>query len=444
MLQASSPVKRPSSLESFVPLDMNTSPKHHTYSLGLMALALDLASYASLGNRKVVEVLKVVSKYLGIFDQLPCYNTIRNWVAKRSYYHLCQLHSSPGSSTTWAIIVDVSIRVGGQRLLLVLGVNLDEYGFDRPLTYGDVRVLSLGLRHEKSWSGAAIKSHLKEQVLPHYSIAYLVSDSGPNIKLAARELGISRIDDISHAFARILKRQYNKRSDFELFVKKCTHLRRYNTINPDSHLRPPQLRGTARFMNIAPLIKWAVGMLEVLDNKGATHYKGKAFTTRHRTKVEWLIELRDFVNQLQATLEMTDKISQRVKHHGLSLQTVAWAKINLENSSQKSLIEQSVYLEIIDYLDGELATVQQLKLPVVICSTDIIESFFGKYKESIPKVAMVSSHALRIVTYGKEIQNMAQVKKMMECTNLEQLRIWRDQQLIQDRLLAENSTKQVA
>lgn len=444
MLQASSPVKLPSSPDSFFPINMSTSPKYHTYSLGIIALALDLASHAGLGNRKVVEVLKVLNKYLGTFDRLPSYNTVRDWVAKRGYYQLSELRCATGPSATWAIIVDVSIRVGGQRLLLVLGVNLKEYNFDRPLAFSDVRVLSLGLRHEKSWSGAAIKSHLKKHVLKYYKVVYLVSDSGPGIKLAARELGLPRIDDVSHAFARILKREYNHRSDFEAFIKKCTHVRRYNTINPDSHLRPPQLRGTARFMNVAPLIKWATGMLEVLDHEGVTYYKGKSFTARHRAKVAWLLELRAFVGQLAATLKMTDKISQWIKCHGLSIQTVAWAKISLENNPQRSLINRSVYQEILGYLDGELIKVGQLELPTVICSTDVIESFFGKYKESIPKVAMVNSHTLRIVTYGQEIQSMAQVKKMMEYTNLKQLRLWRDQQLNQDQLLLGNCSKQVA
>jgi hypothetical protein len=445
MLQASSPSKVPFAQQITNLSLMNTAPKHHTYSLGVIGLAIELAGYACLGNRQVVKVLEVIAKHIHAAGKIPCYNTIRGWISKRGYYHL--LHLRPHQrcpSTSWAIIIDVSIRVGGQRLLLVLGIDLNEYNFDRPLTFSDVRVLSLGLRHEKSWSAAVIKQHVEQQVTKYYKVAYMVSDSGPSIKLAAKLLGIVRIDDVSHAFARILKREYTKRSDFKLFIKKSTHVRRYNTINRDSHLRPPQLRGTARFMNVSPLIKWAVGMLEVLDKTGEVSYKGKIFTPRHRAKVKWLLDLRGFVTQMAATMATMDKISCLVKHHGLSLQTVAGAKISMENNQQSSLIEPKVYQQILDYFDAELASVAKLQLSAVICSTDIVESFFGKYKENVPKVANINSHALRIVSYGREIQDLAQVKEMMECTSLKQLREWRDSQLNQDRLLAENTEKEAA
>jgi hypothetical protein len=49
-----------------------------------------------------------------------------------------------------------------------------------------------------------------------------------------------------------------------------------------------------------------------------------------------------------------------------------------------------------------------------------------------------------IITYVHEIQNMAHVKKIMEYTNLKQLRLWRDRELNQDRLLAKDPKSKVA
>jgi len=239
-------------------------PKFHTYDLITIGLALDLAS-TGLSNRAIPKVLKMIQRYVAVGFTVPSYGSVRNWVAKRGCYLLDPLSRKESLDNDWCIIVDVSISIGAQRLLVVVGVDLSKYDHSLPLQLSDIEVLGLTTRTLEGWPAAAVAEYLEEQILAHYSVAYMVSDAGPNLKRAAQDLGLERIDDISHSIAASVKAAYTQLDGFEYFIKKCIHLRRYNGLNDFIGIRPPLLRGKARFMNISGLIYWANDMLCILE-----------------------------------------------------------------------------------------------------------------------------------------------------------------------------------
>lgn len=96
----------------------------HRYSELIVRLTALLRVRIGCGSRSVVDVLDIINEvFNGILGEVPCHNTIDNWVKK------CGLDVYNNAGTTilnkpYAQIVDESMMVGSNKLLLTLGVWL--------------------------------------------------------------------------------------------------------------------------------------------------------------------------------------------------------------------------------------------------------------------------------------------------------------------------------
>lgn len=103
-----------------------------------------------------MDVLDIINEvFNGILGEVPYYNTIDNWVKK------CGLDVYNNAGTTisnkpYAEIVDESMMVGSNKLLLTLGVPADHMG--RPLKHEDVSVLDMCV--DKSFNGERVRERL--------------------------------------------------------------------------------------------------------------------------------------------------------------------------------------------------------------------------------------------------------------------------------------------
>lgn len=419
------PLRPTSSLHNIVPYFGSSvglmSPKHHTYNLATIGLSLDLLN-KGLSNRGVEKALQAFSLYINDLQTIPSYNTIRDWGAKRGNYLFTSSMESSCFATEWCLIVDISISIGAQRVLLALGVDLSKYDHSLPLRLCDVKVLAVGCRTLEGWTAQAIVGFLTEHVLANYQVAYMVSDSGPNIKRAALDLGLERVDDISHSVANSLKHCYTQLSDFELFMKKCIHLRRYNGFNNFYDLRPPMVRSKSRFMNVRKLIYWAEQMLLLLDGAYSSRYGRRKLSSKDRGKLEWLRQMRPMINLMSRELRLIDTITRALKAQGVQKSTISWAKELLANALARKSMHAKVGADLSRYLDDQLAILKRLNRKVVICSTDVIESCFGKYKAERPVGQRINFHTFRIFAYPEEAMDAAQIKEMAEINTMKEVR----------------------
>lgn len=395
-------------------------PKHHSYSLIVIGLALDIAGLG-LSNRKVVEVLKVTQRFVTYGFTVPSYGSVRNWVAKRGCYILDPRSRKDALENDWCIIADVSISIGAQRLLVVLGVDLSKYDHSLPLCLEDIEVLGLTALTFDGWTAQRLTDYLAKHILAHYSVAYMVTDGGPNLIRAAKDLGLERIDDISHAVAKSVKSAYTQVDGFKDFMDACIHLRRYNGLNNFIGLRPPMLRGKARFMNVSCLIYWAKDMLDLMDGDVTTRYGKRPLSDQDRGKLNWLIKYKSMITNMSRELNLIETISRGLKAEGISKQSVRWAKKKLQHQAVQRFMQSKVRLDVCHYLDDQLAKCERLKRDSVICSTDIIESCFGIYKEERPKGQVVNYHTLRMASYGAGDLTAQRTLESMEAKTLNEV-----------------------
>ncbi len=140
------------------------------------------------GLRTVVEILGIFEEVLGeSFGGTPCYNSVANWVRKLG---LAIYQDDTPVSQKYGVVVDESITINKEKLLLVLGFKADHDG--RPLGHKDVAVLDM--RVGECFKRGDVKSSLdtvSESV--GAAPAYGVSDGAHNLVGGFRTQGYAII-----------------------------------------------------------------------------------------------------------------------------------------------------------------------------------------------------------------------------------------------------------
>ncbi len=135
----------------------------------------------SASFRGVSKTLVIFQFSLNIHCKSPSYQTGLLWVKKVGYY---QLQKPRERADDWIIIVDESIGVGQEKVLVVLGIRRSNVKFNRPLKIQDLEPLLV--KSKERWMGDLIAGQLrivKEQV---GNILYAVTDSCSTLKRVTR------------------------------------------------------------------------------------------------------------------------------------------------------------------------------------------------------------------------------------------------------------------
>ena len=125
-------------------------------------VALSVAFYArlSVGSRQIVEIFNILNEFMGnIFGKVPAYTTIGYWTQELGlsvYKESCNLFKDK----RYALIVDESMMIGSEKLLLTLAIPANNVG--SAITEKDVTIVDISIA--KGWNAAAIKNVLEKVV----------------------------------------------------------------------------------------------------------------------------------------------------------------------------------------------------------------------------------------------------------------------------------------
>ena len=72
----------------------------------------------------------IITESLRLETKSPTHTTILNWVHKLGYY---QLMIKKEKGDDWIIMIDESIQIGREKILLILGIREKDIDFARPL-----------------------------------------------------------------------------------------------------------------------------------------------------------------------------------------------------------------------------------------------------------------------------------------------------------------------
>ena len=395
------------------PLLESEKPKHHSYTLQVMLLCITLRQQANCSLRSCASMLKIMSVVLGLKLNFPSRNTIQNWEKKLGY---SRIHKKGKKGDKWVVILDESVSIGQQKLLLILGAELGKYKFGKALNFEDMDVLYLGIG--KSWKGDRISAELKKLKEDDFDIVYGVSDGGTNLVKSLKMSEIGLIQDCTHFFGNLLKKQYNSNDEFLKFSKKCGVFKRQVMLGENAVIMPPTQRVKGRFLNLQALSSWACKIL-ILTNQ-----KASKLTKTQREKLSWLKPYENLVFEIYQQCQTMNEVSKILKNKGLSKDTAQQCKTILTQSKTPPFFKQGVQ----QYLERNLSILVSEK--PLICSSDIIESFFGKYKNQLEKSGgkLITESCLAIANFSQNFKK-EEIKKAMEKVKIIDLKKWRKQNL---------------
>jgi len=365
--------------------------KGHHYSIWLVVLSVLLriqggCSYVRI--RKILELLNEMFQ-LGL-KKLPCPNTIQNWVSKMGLFFMESLEDQLVGKQV-SLILDESIRLGKEKLLLILCVPFEKLG-KKGLSFEDVQVIYM--KGDTRWTGekiAGILDELKEKY--GFEIKNLLSDEDSKLLKASNLSNYPHLPDISHAIATCLRRVFDKTIEYKGFRKLIASYQSKGVNQLLSYLCPPKQRTKARFMNISKVVNWAE---KLLNRFNLLNKKEKAFFAD-------LTEQEAFAKDLKACLEIAQEISLPFKTDGLSIKTIKNAKQLIKAHEEQTGYMKDFLTHLSSYLVRYESFMELNPKKVIHVSSEIIESMFGKYKSKANNYALtgLTSLNLELPIYGK-------------------------------------------
>ena len=339
----------------------------------------------------------------------PTHTTILNWLHKVGYY---QLMKPKEKANDWIIIVDESIQIGQDKILMMFGIREKNIDFSRPLRFQDlVPVRELV---NNSWYGNEIQEVLSEMKKELGRIKYVVSDGGNNIIKALRLSNIPHIYDLTHKIAWIISKLYKKNEIYISLSKKMVDMRIKYLQTEFTFLIPPKLRTKSRYLNINNISKWCLNTLNYYE-------KNKDIEIKLCKKISWINEYKEFILELSELNELVCKIEKILKHNGFSNESLQ--KCNLLIQSTKNSAVEKFKKEYNIYID-ELKEKSE-NIDKLLITSDIIESSFGKYKNYVSKnpMAGITNLILSIAAFTCSLDE-EEIKCALEKTGIKDIKEW--------------------
>ncbi|WHF53075.1 hypothetical protein QGN23_07335 [Chryseobacterium gotjawalense] len=358
--------------------------------------------------------------FSGFLGKIPCHNTIENWV-KKSGLKAYETSGEELQGTQYAQIVDESMMIGSEKLLLTLGVPAYHQG--KPLDCSNSHILNIAVA--ESWNGDRIGKQLKTAAQKiGYNPLYVISDNASVMKKGIRVAELCHQLDISHSLGMFLERTYKKEPDFVAYLKAMADCKFKFCMKKIAYLLPPTQRTVARFLNISQWVNWSSKILAVYHTLNKEEQKVFSFIPANASLIDELTEVIKCVNSIE----------KRCKNKGLSQQTVS----KCQQEIKRHLLCGSFRMIAL----GESISKFLAQEVIIITSnaahhnsSDIIESIFGKYKarKSPNKLNGVTSFVLFLPLYtklsNKAIQKEFNFKKALEDTLLSQIKVWEKEHL---------------
>ena len=342
------------------------SIRRHHYSSLMVALSVAFYARLSVGSRQIVEIFNILNEFMGnMFGKVPAYTTIGYWTQELGlsvYKESCGLFKDK----QYALIVDESMMIGSEKLLLTLAMPAANAG--SAITEKDVTIVDISIA--KSWNGTSIKNVL-EKVADKigHKPEYVVTDNGSTVCKAVRDAGYAHHLDISHTLGMFLERVYKKEPDFQELSDNVQLARLKYNMQDIAYVQPPSQRSVARFMNMSKWIDW-ISRMQYLYHTLQDDIKSVYAFVPHNASL---------VDELAETMDCITKIEKNVKNNGWSHDTICRCKRIVATSLMSGNERQcKVGSFILEYMERELAFVNEGESHNA--SSDPVESIFGVVK----------------------------------------------------------------
>ena len=297
-------------------------------------------------------------------------------------------------------MLDHSIQFGPEKIFTVLGIREKDFlKLKRPLQILDlVPLLEITMKTSNGELVSKEINKLKEEL---GNIIYAIGDYGPDLKKGLRLSSIVHIHDLSHLISNEIKKIYDKDARYLLLKKEMSLMRSKFIQTNIAAVVPPKQRKKSEYQSFDSIINWiqkAQNLLEnTLNSKDKIGGLEKKFTKevidRIKTELGWIKNHKKLIAELNEINNAKKEIEKELKHTGLSLTTLEKAKQFL--SKIKSDAGMTLKVNILQILNEQFNLLPNKG--IVFCSSDILESTFGKYKNRVSENPMASITNLMLI-----------------------------------------------
>jgi hypothetical protein len=350
----------------------------------------------------------------------PSFVTILLWTKKMGHY---QLQKNIKKTNDWILIIDESIQFGHEKLLVIYGVQSNKIDFTRALNFSDLTPFVISSK--SSWTGEMIKSEIEKIKEKTGTILYTIADGGNAISKSLKTSNIPHIYDITHKIALILKEMYSQENEFKNYCNEMNKMRVSLVLSKVAHIVPPNQRFKSRFMNLDIISEWGTKALEYL--------KKNETESNEYQYLEWVKKYSEIIEELKQVNTTIDLIKTNLKINGLSNKSKKECEKILNNIVIKNQRTKYLKKELKSYFKETRKKVPKLKK--ISCSSDIIESSFGKYKNYINDNPMigVTNLALCLSAFTCNL-DYNEIKEGIEKTKILNLNKWTKENICKTNL----------
>jgi len=383
-------------------------PKRYWFQLNFITVILEGKLSTSVSFRAISQLFGIFALCINLKVRKPSHTTVMNWVHKIGLY---QLSRKKEKADDWVILLDHSIQLGREKLFVVLGIRESEIDFTRALRFQDLESLLLVVREK--WNGETVRDYLLEVKAEVGNIIYAVGDYGGDIKRGLKLAEIRHVHDLSHKIALILQKIYEKDEDFQEFMRELAQMTNKLAQTEFAYIIPPKRRNKSRFQNIGIIVICAVKVLKRL--------RGRKIEKGVRDKIKWVKKYQQLIEELSAINAVICEIEKILKSNGLSKKTVKRCnRISKKLTTEKGKI---VAREIAEYLKESISLLPEND--TILCSSDILESSFGKYKNYLSNnyMAGITNLVLCIAAFTSSLEE-DEIKEALETTTVAEVKRW--------------------
>jgi hypothetical protein len=354
----------------------DTLPATHGFSCGVISLFLRCVQ-AGISLRGTSRVLALLVDVLGLPFDVPHWTTGRLWLQR---FGLARLNAPKPVADDWAWMIDHSVQIGKEKVLVILGIRLQDLPPPGQCLTHD-RMELIALEPMESSTRQDVADHLEAAARSTCVPRVIVDDHGVDltggVALFRRDHpGTVEVYDIKHKAACLLKARLEKDPRWQAFNTWMGRVRCAIQQTELAALVPPGVRLKARFMNLGPQLDWAEMVLAVLDHRPEAVLK-QTTPARLEEKLGAVREYRAELARWRLWQDLVDEAVEWVGAFGLGSDSTPELHRRLEPGRLAPEV-RSLAEDLLAFVEEQSSQARPgERLPG---STEVLESCFGRYK----------------------------------------------------------------
>jgi hypothetical protein len=302
----------------------------------------------------------------------PCVTTIRSWVLRLGY---AQLTRPLSHDHRWVWLIDHTLQIGSTKLLVIVGVPLDQIPFGvRPLRLADLHLVAMVPMEESNQTRVAqeLENAIARTGVPRQIVADDAADLQQGIeRFQERHPQTTSVPDAAHMAANLLKHYWQNDPHWLEFTKRLKDTAATIRQTNAAYLLAPKLRGKARYMSVGMLVRFGRIVLGKLQDA-----EPDAEVVR---RYGWVSAYAEAIRAWTEQYELVTVMRRQVRVEGLFKRGEAeldasWEPLKVSDHAVSVALRNRLRAYVGRH-GRELAVGERL-----VGSTEVLESAFGVQK----------------------------------------------------------------